>query len=1098
MKQSNLKHPKALPVVLIGIGMLSSFPLVANASREPDNIVVYAVNQSDIKGHVEDVNGDPIIGATVKVKGQSAVAVTDLDGKFTINAPVGAVLVVSYIGYVDQEVTVKSGNNLAVVMQEDSKSLNEVVVVGFGTQKKINLTGSVGIATSKEIASRPVANAVQALQGVIPGLSITTSSGSLDKSMNINVRGTGTISDGSSGSPLILIDGMEGDLNTVNPDDIESISVLKDAASSSIYGSRAPFGVILVTTKSGREGATQISYTNNLRWSTPLALPKSMDSYTWGLFLNTALTNSGKPAKFSDETLQKMLDYQAGKLSVGLDPSPTNPSAWENSWTYGYANEDLYKNLYKNSSFAQEHNMSVNGGGKDIYYFASFNYLGQDGFLKIGDDGLKRYNYNIKINGKLTPWMKVNASTRWTHSNNWRPTSMTDGVYNYLGRGNWPNIPIYDANGFLRGEQLPALRDGGRHETTTDEMYYQTGLIIEPVNNWITKAELNYNLTNINLREVSINVAKEHDTAGNPILSDPTSFLLQAQTKDKYLNFNLYTEYSKSFDDINNFKIMVGYQMEQMDVNHWSARKYGLIDKNKPVFDLTNGLNGKGIAQTSDVAGYDQAWKTVGFFSRLNYDFKGRYLAEINVRYDGSSRFRKDSRWTWSPSFSLGWNIAQEGFWRKVQDNVSLLKLRFSYGQLSNQNTTAWYPTYRSMILAFNSGPWLQDGMRTNTSKVGNLISTTLTWEKVSSWNVGLDWGAFNNRLTGNFDVYTRYTKDMVGPANELPATLGIAVPKTNNCDLHTTGWELQVKWRDHLKNGFGYGLALSLSDQNTYIDSYPGNTTNSTAYYLKGHRINEIWGYETIGIARTNDEMISHLSTLPNGGQNAIGSQWAAGDIMYKDLNRDGKIDSGAGTLDDHGDMRVLGDDNPHYFFSFDVTADWKGFDFRAFFQGVLKHDFWPGGDATTNNEGAGGYFWGVRGNKNEWHMRGFKNYEDYFRAAPIGLKGHEIPANTDAYFPRPLLSYADGSKNQQVQTRYMQNAAYIRLKNLQLGYTLPKSFTQKVGIGNCRIYVSAENVFTITPLFDIFDPETCSGGVGGNAYPLSRTWSLGLNLTL
>lgn len=1097
MKRANLKQSKALPLLLIGMGVLSTSPLAGYASTVPNSFMSVADNET-VKGNVKDANGEPVIGATVKVKGQSAVAVTDLDGNFSINASAGSVVIVSYIGYVDQEVTVKSGKPLSVIMKEDSKSLNEVVVVGFGTQKKVNLTGSVGVATSEEIASRPVSNAVQVLQGVVPGLSITTSDGSLDKSMNINVRGTGTISDGSSGSPLILIDGMEGDLNTVNPQDIESISVLKDAAASSIYGSRAPFGVILVTTKSGKEGKTQINYTNNFRWATPLSLPESMDSYTWAMFVNTALTNSGKPAKYSDETLQKMLDYQAGKLSVGLDPSPTNPNSWQDSWTYGYANEDLYKNLYKNSSFAQEHNLSINGGGKDVTYYASFNYLGQDGFLKIGDDGLKRYNYNGKINAKLTPWMKLNASARWTHSNNWRPTAFSDSFYNYSGRQNWPNIPIYDANGYIRGELFPALRDGGQHKTTTDEMYYQAGLTIEPVKNWITRAELNYSLTNINLREVSINVAKEHDTAGNAILSDPSSSLLQAQTKDKYLNFNAYTEYSKSFNETHNFKIMGGYQMEQMDEGYWSTKKYGLIDKNKPVFDLTNGLNGKGEAQAPDVTGYDQTWKTVGFFSRLNYDYKGRYLAEVNVRYDGSSRFRKDHRWTWSPSFSLGWNIAQEDFWKNIQDKVSLLKLRFSYGQLSNQNTTAWYPTYRSMTLAYNSGSWLQGGVRTNTSKVGELISTALTWEKVSSWNAGLDWGAFNNRLTGSFDVYTRYTKDMVGPANELPATLGIAVPKTNNCDLHTTGWELQLRWRDRLKNGLGYGVALSLSDQNTYIDSYPGNTTNSTASYLKGHKINEIWGYETIGIAKTDEEKNNHLASLPNGGQDAVGSQWAAGDIMYKDLNHDGKIDCGAGTLEDHGDMKVLGDDNPHYFFSLDLTADWKGFDFRAFFQGVLKHDFWPGGDATTNNEGAGGYFWGVRGNKNEWHMRGFKNYEDYFRAEPIGLNGHEIPANTNSYFPRPLLSYADGAKNQQVQSRYMQNAAYMRLKNLQLGYTLPKSVIQKLGISNCRVYVSAENVFTITSLFDIFDPETCSGGAGGNAYPLSRTWSLGLSLTL
>ena len=431
----------------------------------------------------------------------------------------------------------------------------------------------------------------------------------------------------------------------------------------------------------------------------------------------------------------------------------------------------------------------------------------------------------------------------------------------------------------------------------------------------------------------------------------------------------------------------------------------------------------------------------------------------------------------------------------------------FSYGELSNQNTNNWYPTYRTMNVESLAGEWLTlNGTRPNIASIGDLVSSSLTWETVRSWNIGVDWGLFDNRLTGSFDYFRRYTLNMVGPAPELPPTLGIAPPRTNNTDLYTKGWELSLAWRDRTEYGLNYGVNLSLSDQETFIDKYPGNLTNSigsngsTSSYIAGQKIGLIWGFETIGIAKTQEEMDRHLNSLPNGGQDALGSQWMAGDIMYKDLNGDGRISAGSRTLADHGDLKVLGDASPHYFIGVDLTADWKGFDIRCFLQGVLKHDFWPGGDSSGNNEGGGGYFWGVRGNKSMWHIRGFKEHEDYFRAEPIGLEGHEIPANVDSYFPRPLVSLSGSAngKNQYVQSRYMQNARYVRLKNLQIGYTLPKSVSQKMGINKCRFFVSGENILTFSPLFSVFDPETCVGGVGGNAYPLSRTWSFGLSVTL
>ena len=469
-------------------------------------------------------------------------------------------------------------------------------------------------------------------------------------------------------------------------------------------------------------------------------------------------------------------------------------------------------------------------------------------------------------------------------------------------------------------------------------------------------------------------------------------------------------------------------------------------------------------------------------------------LAEANLRYDGTSRFRRGNRWQLSPSFSLGWNIAQENFWEDFADVCNQLKFRFSYGELGNMNTNGWYPTYRAMTLKQANGSWLQNGLKPNTAYVGDLISTALTWEKVRTWNIGLDWGLFNNRLTGSFDAYIRYTDNMVGPSVELPATLGIATPKTNNCDLKTKGWELTIGWQDRTNFGMGYGIKFNVSDARTYIDRYPGNPTNSINTYIAGREIGEIWGFETVGIAKTDDEMQAHLNKV--GGQSAIGSGvWTAGDIMYADQDGKPGITKGAQTLEDHGDLKVIGNNTPRYHFGLDLNANYKGFDVRLFFQGVMKRDYWQGSNI----------FWGV-GQWGMWWSTGLKEHEDYFRDEPVGLAGHEIAANVNSYYARPRF---DSTQNQETQTRYLQDASYIRLKNFQLGYTLPASMIRKIGITNCRIFVSGENLWTGTKLSKLFDPETISGGntdsnasapikSAGNAYPLSRTWSFGLSVSL
>lgn len=528
---------------------------------------------------------------------------------------------------------------------------------------------------------------------------------------------------------------------------------------------------------------------------------------------------------------------------------------------------------------------------------------------------------------------------------------------------------------------------------------------------------------------------------------------------------------------------MVGFQAENLNQKYYSLLRNGIMFPGKPDVDLTTGLDYDGNPVTPEVSGYRNSWSTAGFFGRFNYNYNDKYLFEANLRYDGTSRFQKGNQWKLFPSFSLGWNIAREEFFEPLSSVIGTLKLRGSYGTLGNQNTTNWYQTYQTMVVGSANGEWMMNGRRPNTATVPGLVSPLLTWETIESYNIGLDWGLLSNRLTGSFEYYVRNTKNMIGNAPELPAILGTAVPVTNNTDLRTKGWEFSIGWNDLLGNGFSYGAKFNLSDARSFITRYPNNPTKSISTYIEGREINEIWGYVTKGLARTDAQMTEHLQSLPNGGQDALGSDWRAGDIMYADIDGDGKISSGSGRLGDTGDMKVIGNSTPRFLFGLDLYASWKGFDIRMFFQGVMKRDFWQGS----------GYLFGAN-SRGMWSSFGISDVHDYFRDENTwSVKEGYQTANINAYLPRPLYN----DKNLQTQTGYLQNAAYIRLKNLQIGYTLPKSVVSKIGIQDLRIYFSGENLWTGTSLVKQFDPETISSGVGGIGYPLSRTLSCGLNVS-
>lgn len=1048
------------------------------------SISIYAQDNT-ISGLVKDNEGEPLPGVSVAVKAGESISgvVTDINGKYQLKASPDATIEFSFIGFKSIQQQVGNRKVINVTLEIDNQILEEVVVVGYGTQKKVNLTGSVSVIDSKAFESVPVANAVQALQGQVPGLNIySNKGGGLNQKQSINVRGIGTIGEGSTGDALILIDGMEADIFSVNPQDIESISVLKDAAASSIYGSRAPFGVVLVTTKKGKAGKAQINYNNSFRLSSPINMPSSLDSYTYALFFNDAGYNSGWGSYnwVSQTRLQRIKDYMDGKISYTTIPL-NGSNTWADGYQEGNDNIDYYNLFFKKNVFAHEHNFSVNGGTDKIQYYLSANYLDQDVTLRMGEDYSKRYTMSAKISAQLSRAVSLSSNTRFVRNDFVQPTHMNDSFFSDIGRQCWPVKPLYDPNGNLFDDHVQQMKNGGRKTERNTWLYQQFNLTIEPIKGWRLIGDLSYRYNTQYAHEDLLTISQIGVDGVTKVRSwDENSSVSESSFASDYFNVNLYTDFEKTFAKSHHLKALAGFQAEANNYRNIWAQKIGITYPGKPTINTSTGIDKDGKVIAPNVSGGHNRWSTAGFFGRVNYDFQEKYLVEANLRYDGSSRFRSDDRWGFFPSASLGWNIAREEFFQPATHIMNTLKLRASYGSLGNQNTTALYPTYTVMGTG-TSDKWLMNGVKPNIAWAPALVSYDLTWEKIRTWNVGIDIGLFNNRLTGSFDYFIRNTNDMVGPSEKLPATLGIAVPPSNNTDLRTAGWELELMWKDRLQNGLNYSLRFTLADSRTKITRY-SNPSGLIDSFYEGKYCGEIWGYETIGIARTDDEMAEHVGSLVNGGQSALGQDWQAGDIMYSDLNEDGKIDAGARTLDNHGDLKRIGNSTPRYNVGIDLSADWKGFDFRMFWQGTLKRDYFQGSY----------YFWGANGSQGYWFSTALKGHEDYFRndeSSPLGV-------NLDSYYPRPLLNT---NKNQQCQTKYLQNAAYMRLKNLQIGYTLPRKIVQKMGVQNLRFFASGENLLTITDLVKFFDPETIESGsfAHGYAYPLSRTYAFGLNIT-
>lgn len=1011
-----------------------------------------------VNGTVTSVDeGIPLPGVNILVKGTMNGIITNLQGEYyiEINSP-DAILMFSFIGYIAQEIPVNGQKVINVQMVMETLNLDEIVVIGYGTQKKINLSGAVDVVTSQQLENRPVTNVSQALQGLSPNLNITVSGdgGEMGAKMIMNIRGIGSI---SGGAPYVLIDGIEQDIYNLNPNDIESISVLKDAAASAIYGARAAFGVILITTKKGRNDGLSVNYSNNLSFSAPTIVPHSINSLDFAKYFNVASANDGNPPIFQDIIINNMNRYQAGEIDYWTIPYPT-PQYWL-GYSGAWANTDWYKVNYKDWVPNSTHNLSVSGGDKRTQFYISASTFNQSGLLNFGDDSHTRNTINSQVNTKVNNWVKFNFSSKLTRSNITRPSYDRNLFYNELSR-QWPtNAPYFPDGNLNFGSVQFLLEKSGKYNENQNEFTLLPGIEIEPVKGWVIYANYRWKMNTSGITN--------HEAKMIGILADGSQSYVRPNNSfasyeyEKYYNSpNIYSTYNKKIG-VHDFTILAGFEQELIQYTSTYAKRYDLVSDKVPSLTTATGR--------SEASGSLGHASTRSFFGRFNYNLNEKYLLEFSMRHDGSSKFPKNYRWGTFPSASAAYVVSKETFWSSIEKYVNMFKIRASYGSLGNQDVENYLYVER---LPFSTNlPYIMGNELPNYAGMAGLISPGLTWEKVKTSNVGVDMGFINNRLNMSFDYFIRNTFDMLGPAESLPIVLGTDVPRSNNATLKTKGFELVLGWKDNI-NDFSYNARFVLSDAKSTITRYYNPQKLLTGVFYEGAELGEIWGYTTDGLFKSDAE-----AQNPDHDQTYLSRQiWRAGDVNYKDMNTDNKIDIGRNTVGDPGDLSVIGNSSPRFAYSFILGSSWKGFDFNMLWQGIAKRDIALNGPL----------FWGAAGFPDgQWFSIGLKEHMDYW-----------TEDNTDAYWPRPYLD--KGVKNHQVQTRYLQNGAYLRLKSLQIGYTLPGSLTKKARMQKLRIYVSGENLLTFTKLITMFDPEVTGGNSGsGTMYPLQKVVSAGLNVS-
>ncbi|MES2060781.1 MAG: TonB-dependent receptor [Bacteroidota bacterium] len=1026
----------------------------------PGNAGVSAHASAEVKvtGVVTDETNLPLPGVSVKIKGTTIGVTTDVNGKYFLNADENATLVFSFVGYTSKEVTLSGGRtNYNVQLLPNSKDLNEVVVVGYGTQKKANLTGAVATISGTELQNRPVPNALAALQGVSPGVTVTRSSGQPgSEGYSIRIRG---FSSANTASALVLVDGIEQDLGLINPDDIESISVLKDAAASAIYGARAASGVVLVTTKQGKAGATKVSISGYYGLNITARQPQRLNSWDEQTLIDEARFNATGAKEFTDEQKQWL-------QNPNFDYRPN--IAGQDRWDY-YTNTNWIKEGMNKVNSMKSFNATVSGGTETQNYLFTAGYYQRDGVLRYGPDDNSRYNIRFNFNNRISKYVDMNTIIGYigtvTNSNSYGTSGIINALYRIRTRQAL-YTPAEDVtgqpyNGDLQVNPIDIEKNAGFQQQQYDTFTGRFDLGIHDIVkglrlNLVATRNQDYYANETDKRSLYWYGRSTNTVRFNANV--PNSLSL-TKNKGHHDNLQALLNYDITVNKDHNFHFLLGSSFEQYRQDEVTAGAVNMITND--FFSLNYGDQAT-KTNSDDV----QTWALGSYFGRMTYNYKEKYLFEANARYDGSSRLAPGLRWQMFPSFSAGWRINEESFLKNKLSWLDNLKLRVSWGQLGNSSPLGLYDylAIQNSGLLSTSPNLVFNNLKTQYLYQSKLPSSNLTWETIQTENVGLDVGVLGNRLSFSGDYYIKYNKNMLAQL-QLPDIIGIGTSFANVGELKSWGWELELKWQDKFRNG-GYNLGFNLANNQNKVTKYDGKSTIGTGgvvNILEGYPLNTVWGYKTSGYFQTKEEADAYKA----GTKYAFSSITSApGDVKYLDLNGDGIVNAGEGTPQKPGDLVNLGSTNAQYTYGINFGVNYKGFDISGFFQGVFKRAFLINNDTLDPLVQTANLPWTI-------HMDRW------------------TPDNPNAFWPR---MYQTGTQNYQPSDKWTQDGSYIRLKNAQIGYTIP--FNKKY-VKSMRVYVSGQDLWESTKVLSVFDPEVPNDVTAGT-YPFYRTVSFGLNVTL
>ena len=1067
-------------------------------------------------GIVTDQKKVPMPGVTVKIFGTNIGTATNAKGQFSLTLPMAqGALEFSFVGYKSQKVnfTGRTKDTLRIVMVEDIQALDEAVVVAYGTTNKREMTGAVSVVKAEELQGIPASDIASLLQGRVAGLDITNMSGAPGGGGTaITIRGYNSL-DVEQGrrfsNPLWVVDGVPLNsfaspitgtnlLADINPDMIESVQILKDASSAAIYGARGAFGVILVTTKNATAGKTKINY--NGSFSMHQRTVKTEDGIVsnglqWTDGWYTAyLEGQEAPPGGINNVFKYSTDWYNELVRRDADPSLDKVRVNDKGEYEYFGNTNWLDIIYKDQNYSTEHNVSISGGNERARYYVSGRYYNQDGIYNAGDEKYTQYNIRSKGEIQINKSLLLENNTDVMIFRSHQPMVMYDrqnitrqaqhqGYPVTMEKnpdGTWTEAAVYIGwAGFVEGTSWQKDNKLDVRNTTT--------LTYTPIKQQlIFKGDFTY----YSSKSTRLRAENQYNYYTGPEIMGTRNTFSSLENMDynrEYLSSNITGNYIPKFSNSDHYlNVLLGWNLEHQDYKTIQTYRRGLISATKPSFALMDG-----DYYTTGQGGNE--WAYVGFLYRLNYNYKSRYLAEVSGRYDASSKFPENQQWGFFPSGSLGWRISEEPFMKSTRNWLDNLKVRASVGSLGNGNVSPYL--YLSTIPIKKTSVILGDALQTYAT-TPNIVPNSLTWEKSTTYDIGLDVDMLSNRLSIVFDYYQRYTTDMYTVGPTLPAVLGAATPKGNNAEMETKGWELSIMWRDNFtlaNKPFNYSVKAMLWDSRTWVTKF-NNPTKLLSTYYEGQEIGTIWGYHIEGLFKDQAEIDAHAdqSKLKVSATNIL----KPGDLKFADLDKSGTVDNGQNTLDDHGDLKVIGNTTPRYQFGFNLSANWNGIGISAFFQGVGKRNWYP------HRESA--FFWG-----------------QYDRPYSYMLKEHtgnnvwtEENQNTDAYWPRYRGYLANGSTKAlgiQANDRYLQNIAYVRLKNLQIDYTFNKKFCDKLHLQDLKIYLAGENLLTWTPLAKhtkMYDPEGISAGDAdfrstantdgdGYGYPILSSYTIGINVT-